>query len=73
MSAVDVNHLHFREPPDPNLFARAGREVAPRTSAIEGFREFPVVQAASDHFILIITGDSPAVRAGNAARCATQP
>lgn len=61
MPAVVVNHLHFREPPDPDLFARAEQEVAPQARAIEGFREFHIVEAAPDHFILIITGDSPAV------------
>jgi hypothetical protein len=73
MPAVDSITFISVNRRDPDLFARAEREVAPRTSAIEGFREFPVVQAAPNHFILIITGDSPAVPAGNAARCATQP
>jgi hypothetical protein len=61
MPAVVVNHLHFREPPNPELFARAEREVVPRAREIEGFRGLHIVQAAPDHFILIITGDDPEV------------
>jgi hypothetical protein len=58
MPAAVVNHLHFREPPDPGLFVRAEREVVPRAREIDGFRELHVVQVAPDHFILIISGDT---------------
>lgn len=61
MPAAVINHLHFAEPPDPALFASAEREVVPQARAIEGFGALHVVQAAPDHFILIITGDSPTV------------
>jgi hypothetical protein len=61
MRAVVVNHLHFREPPNPELFARAEQEVVPQARAIEGFRGLHIVQAAPNHFILIITGDNPEV------------
>ena len=61
MPAAVVNHLHFREPPNPELFARAEREVVPQAREIEGFRGLHIVQAAPDHFILIITGDDPEV------------
>jgi hypothetical protein len=61
MPAAVVNHLHFREPPDPDLFARAEQEVVPRAREIDGFRGLHVVQVAPDHFILIISGDTPEV------------
>ncbi|HSZ35447.1 MAG TPA: hypothetical protein VK773_00025 [Acidimicrobiales bacterium] len=61
MPAAVVNHLHFREPQSPELFAGAEREVVPRARKIEGFRGLDVVQVAPDHFILIITGDTPEV------------
>jgi hypothetical protein len=61
MPAAVVNHLHFREAPDPDLFARAEEEVVPQARNIEGFRGLHVVQVAPDHFILIITGDNPEV------------
>jgi hypothetical protein len=59
--ATVVNHLHFREAPDPDLFARAEKEVVPQARSIEGFRGLQVVQVAPDHFVLIITGDDIAV------------
>lgn len=61
MPAVVINHLHFREAPDPELFARAQNEVVPGARAIEGFRSLHVAQLAPDHFVLIITGDTPEV------------
>ena len=64
MPAAVVNHLHFREAPEPDLFVRAEQEVVPQARDIEGFREFHIVQVAPDHFILIITGDTPEVSTG---------
>ena len=61
MPSVVINHLHFREAPGPELFARAETEVVPQARAIEGFRSLHVVQVAPDHFVLIITGDGPEV------------
>ena len=61
MPAAVVNHLHFREPPGPDLFARAQEEVVPQARNIEGFRSLHVVQVEPDHFVLIITGDDPEV------------
>lgn len=61
MSAAVVNHLHFREAPSPDLFARAQDEVVPQARKIEGFRGLHVMQVAPDHFILIIMGDTPEV------------
>jgi heme-degrading monooxygenase HmoA len=51
MPAVVINHLHFREAPNPELFARAEQEVVPQAREIEGFRALHIVQAAPDHFI----------------------
>jgi hypothetical protein len=61
MPAAVVSHLHFREAPSPDLFARAQDEVVPQARKIEGFRGLHVVQVAPDHFILIVTGDTPEV------------
>ena len=61
MASAVVNHLHFREPPDPDLFVRAEKEVVPPARAIEGFRGLQVVRVAPDHFVLIITGDDEGV------------
>jgi hypothetical protein len=61
MPAAVVNHLHFREPPSPELFACAEAEVVPQARDIEGFLGLHIVQAAPDHFILIITGETPEV------------
>jgi hypothetical protein len=61
MPAAVVNHLHFREAPDPDLFARAEEAVVPQARDIEGFRGLDIVQVAPDHFILIITGETPEV------------
>jgi hypothetical protein len=61
MPAAVVNHLHFRKAPDPDLFAHAEDEVVPQARDIEGFRGLDIVQVAPDHFILIITGETPEV------------
>jgi hypothetical protein len=58
--AAVVNHLHFREPPDPALFARAQTEVVPMARSIEGFLGLHIVEAAPDHFILVIFGEDAA-------------
>jgi hypothetical protein len=57
MPAAVINHLHFREPPNPDLFAGVEDEVVPQARAVEGFRALHVVQVAPDHFVLIIVGD----------------
>jgi len=57
MPAAVVNHLHFREPPAPELFARAEVEVVPQASTISGFLGLHIIQAAPDHFILVIFGE----------------
>lgn len=61
MPAAVVNHLHFREAPSSDLFARAQDEIVPQARRIEGFRGLHVMQVAPDHFVLIIIGDTPAV------------
>jgi hypothetical protein len=55
-----VNHLHFREPLDPAVFAGAERELAPQMRAIEGFSSFQVIQVEEDRVVLVITGDDEA-------------
>jgi hypothetical protein len=59
MPAAVVNHLHFKEPPNPELFLTAERDLTPQMKEIEGFRVFHVVQVGEDHAILIILGDTP--------------
>jgi hypothetical protein len=61
MTAAVVNHLLFKEPVNPELFSNAERDLTPQMKAIEGFRGFYVVQAADDHAILIIVGETPEV------------
>ncbi len=61
MTAVVVNHLHFKEPPNPELFSSAEKTLTPQMKEIEGFRAFHVVQVGEDHAILIIVGDTPDV------------
>lgn len=58
---IVVNHLHFREPFDRDLFERARAAIEGPASAIDGFRRLVVVQAGEDHAILIIEGDDAAV------------
>ena len=57
MSAAVVNHLHFLEPPDPDLFARAQRELVPEARITDGIHGLHILQVAPDHFILVILGD----------------
>jgi hypothetical protein len=56
-AAADIYHLYFREPPDPDLFARAEREVVPQARIMEGIHGLHIVQVTPDHFILVILGD----------------
>lgn len=57
MPAAVVNHLHFRESPDPGLFVRAEAEVVPQARSVDGFLGLHIIQAAADHFILVIFGE----------------
>jgi hypothetical protein len=59
MTAAVVNHLHFKEPPNPELFSTAESDLTPLMKEIEGFRAFLVVQVGDDHAILLIVGDTP--------------
>jgi hypothetical protein len=61
MPAAVINHLHFREAPDPALFALAEREVVPQARITEGIGGLHIVQVTPDHFILVILGDDPGV------------
>jgi hypothetical protein len=53
-----VNHLHFKEPVDPDLFRRAETEVGGEMTSLAGFRGFRVVLASERHVILVIFGDT---------------
>ena len=57
MPAAVINHLHFREAPDSDLFARAQRELVPEARIMDGIHGLHIVQEAPDHFILVILGD----------------
>ena len=60
MAAAVVNHLRFKEAPDPGLFERVEAEIVPKARSIAGFRGLHVVRVAPDHFILVIFGDDAA-------------
>jgi hypothetical protein len=57
MPAAVVNHLHFRQAPDTDLFARAERQLVPEARISEGIRGLHIVQVSPDHFVLVILGD----------------
>jgi hypothetical protein len=40
MTAAVVNHLHFKEPLNPEPFWTAERDLTPQMKEIEGFRAF---------------------------------
>jgi hypothetical protein len=61
MPAAVVNHLRFKEAPDRGLFARVETEILPQARSIEGFRGLHIVEAAPDHFILVILADGTEV------------
>ncbi|HVT75710.1 MAG TPA: hypothetical protein VHD87_01675 [Acidimicrobiales bacterium] len=52
-----VNHLRFKEPVDPELFASAATELTAQMRAIEGFQGFHVIQTSETEVILVIFGD----------------
>jgi hypothetical protein len=53
MHAV-LNHLHFSQDVDADLFAAAETDLVPRMRAIEGFRGFHVVQTSPTDVTLVI-------------------
>ncbi len=57
MAAV-VNHLRFRDPVDPALFAAAEAELAPLMGEVEGFEGLYVVQTSDHDVILLIFADT---------------
>ena len=61
MPAAVINHLHFREAPNTDLFALAEREIVPEARIWEGIGGVHIVQVAPDHFILVILGDNTEV------------
>ena len=52
-----VNHLRFKQAVDPDLFARAERELTSQMRAIRGFRGFHVIQTSDTEVVLVILGD----------------
>jgi hypothetical protein len=66
--AAVINHLHFREAPDTDLFARAEREVVPEARIAEGIHGLHIVQVTPVHFILVLLGDDAEVLDDFAAR-----
>ncbi|MEY2397628.1 MAG: hypothetical protein QOJ00_802 [Actinomycetota bacterium] len=56
MAAV-VNRLRFKEPVDPELFARAERDLTSQMRAIDGFQEFHVIHTSDNEVVLVIFGD----------------
>ena len=49
MPAAVINHLHFREAPDPDLFARAEQGVVPEARITEGIHGLHIVQVTHRH------------------------
>lgn len=56
-----VNHLRFKETIDPELFARAERDLIPQMRAIDGFQDFYVIQTSDTEVVLVILGDDVGV------------
>ncbi|HET7666125.1 MAG TPA: hypothetical protein VFK56_08660 [Mycobacterium sp.] len=52
-----VNRLRFKETVDPDLFAKAERDLIPEMRAIEGFWDFYVIQTSDTEVVLVILGD----------------
>jgi hypothetical protein len=57
MAAAVITHLHFRNAPDADLFARAEQQLVPEARISEGIGGLHIVQVTPDHFILVILGD----------------
>lgn len=57
MHAV-VNHLHFKDPVDPELFSRVEGGLGDQMRSVPGFRGTRVVLASERHVILLIFGDT---------------
>ena len=52
-----VNHLRFKEPVDPELFAQAERELSTQMRAVDGFQGFYAIQSSETEVILVILGE----------------
>ena len=52
-----VNHLRFKEAVDPQLFARAERDLTSQMGAIGGCQGFHVIQTSDTELVLVILGD----------------
>ncbi len=52
-----VNHLRFKEPVDPELFAQAERELSTQMRSIDGFQGFYAIHSSEAEVILVILGE----------------
>ncbi len=53
-----VNHLRFREPIDPALFAGAKQDLAAQMRTITRFEAFHVIQTSDRDAVLVIMGEN---------------
>jgi hypothetical protein len=58
--AVVINRLQFAKPVDRALFERGVRDLGEPMRAVEGFRDFQIVQTGECEVVLLIFADSPA-------------
>ena len=56
MAAV-VNHLHFKDAVDPQLFAAAERDLIAQMRAIDGFQDLHVIQTSDRDVVLVVLAD----------------
>jgi hypothetical protein len=52
-----VDLLRFKDAVDPDLFAKAERDLTPQMRAIEGFQDFLAIQTSGTEVVLVILGD----------------
>lgn len=55
--AAVVNLLTFKDTVDPDLFARAERDLTPAMRAVPGFQDFHAIQVSPTEVVLIILGE----------------
>ncbi|HEY2330706.1 MAG TPA: hypothetical protein VGH94_02200 [Acidimicrobiales bacterium] len=53
-----VEHLHFKDPIDPELFRTAERDLVPLLRGIDGFRDFHVMHTSDHDVVLFVQGDN---------------
>jgi hypothetical protein len=52
-----VDLLRFKDAVDPDLFAKAERDLTPQMRAIEGLQDFLAIQTSGTEVVLVILGD----------------